>query len=135
MRWDFILDATHKTALDTFGKPGKKSEDWFEDGIEVLEPAITTKSAAFLEYKNKPSAATLNTYREAHNSAKRAARKCANDFWLKLCSDIQTSADCGTIRAMYKGMKKAFGPSPIKIAPLMSISGDIITNRSKQMER
>jgi hypothetical protein len=36
---------------------------------------------------------------------------------------------------MYDGMKKAFGPSAIKITPLKSSSGDIITDRGKQMER
>ena len=36
---------------------------------------------------------------------------------------------------MYDGMKKAFGPSAIKTAPLKSLSGEIITDRGKQMER
>ena len=36
---------------------------------------------------------------------------------------------------MYEGMKKAFGPSAIKIAPLKSAEGQIINDRSKQMER
>ncbi|XP_076058578.1 uncharacterized protein LOC143035596 [Oratosquilla oratoria] len=36
---------------------------------------------------------------------------------------------------MYDGMKKAFGPSITKIAPLKTASGDTITDRGKQMER
>ena len=36
---------------------------------------------------------------------------------------------------MYEGMKKAFGPSVTKVAPLKSTSGEIIKDRSKQMER
>ncbi|GFR69800.1 hypothetical protein ElyMa_003767000 [Elysia marginata] len=32
-------------------------------------------------------------------------------------------------------MMKAFGPSVVKVAPLKSASGEIIENRSKQMER
>lgn len=36
---------------------------------------------------------------------------------------------------MYEGMKKAFGPSIIKVSPLKSISGDTITNRGEQMKR
>ena len=36
---------------------------------------------------------------------------------------------------MYEGMKKAFGPSIVKTAPLKSTSGEIITDRAKQMER
>ena len=134
-RWDFIRDTVHKAAKDTFGTGGKKSEDWFQAGIEEMEPVITAKRAALLEYKRNPSVNTLATYREARNNTKKAARKCANDYWLKLCRDIQASADSGNIRAMYDGMKKAFGPSAIKIAPLKTTSGDIITDRDKQMER
>ena len=36
---------------------------------------------------------------------------------------------------MYEGMKKAFGPSTSKSAPLKSAEGDIIKDPSKQMER
>ena len=36
---------------------------------------------------------------------------------------------------MYEGMKKAFGPSIVKTAPLKSTSGEIITDRAKHMER
>ena len=56
-------------------------------------------------------------------------------YWQNLCQSIQLSADCGNIRAMYEGMKKAFGTCAIKIAPLKSTSGEIITDRTKQMER
>ncbi|GFS02720.1 hypothetical protein ElyMa_001130600 [Elysia marginata] len=36
---------------------------------------------------------------------------------------------------MYEGMKKASGPRVIKVAPLKSVSGEIIKDCSKQMER
>ena len=130
-----MRDAVYKAASDTFGKRGRKNEDWFEAGIEELEPAINAKRSALIEYKIQSSETTLAAYREARNSANRVARKCANDYWLKLCSDIQISAECGNICAMCEGIKKAFGPSAIKIAPLKSTSGDIITDQGKQMER
>ncbi|XP_019625432.1 PREDICTED: uncharacterized protein LOC109470795 [Branchiostoma belcheri] len=72
---------------------------------------------------------------KARNDAQRTARRSANDYWLNLCEGIQLSADCGNIRAMYDGMKKAFGPSITKTAPLKTATGDIITDRGKQMER
>ncbi len=74
-------------------------------------------------------------FSKARNDTKRIARKCANDFWLNICENIQLSADCGNIHSMYEGMKKAFGPSIIKVSPLKSISGDTITNRGEQMKR
>ncbi len=134
-QWDHIRDIVYKVAIDTFGKRAKKNEDWFTAGIEEMEPAITAKGASLLKYKRDLCEKTLAAYRQAHNSAKKISCKCANDYWLKLCSDIHTSADCGNTWTMYEGMKKAFGPSVIKTAPLKSTSGDVIKDCSKQMER
>ncbi len=121
--------------MTTFGKQVKKNPDWFEAGIIELEPAITVKRTALLNYKLKPLEKVLAALWKAKNDTQRIAKKCASDYWLKLCQSIQLSADCGNIRAMYEGMKKAFGPSTIKIAPLRSTTGNVITDRSKQMER
>ena len=59
----------------------------------------------------------------------------ANDFCLRLCGDIQSTADSGSTRAMYQGIEEAFGPSITKVASLKSPSGENIKDRSKQMER
>ena len=58
-RWNHIHDATYKSAVDTFGKRERKSPDWFEAGIEELEPAISCKRTALLNYKQDPSEKTL----------------------------------------------------------------------------
>jgi hypothetical protein len=133
--WYFIRDAKYKAAIDTFGKRAKKNEDWFEAGIDLLDPVIAAKGTTLLEYKRQPSAKNLVIYRKARNNAKNVSWKCANDYWLKLCGDVQSAADSGNTRAMYEGMKKAFGPSVTKVASLKSTSGEIIKDRSKQMER
>ncbi len=134
-RWSHIRDAIYNSAMTTFGKGVKKNPDWFEAGIIELEPAITAKRTALLNYKYEPSDKALAALRKARNGSQRIARKCANDYWLNLCQSIQLSADCGNIHAMYEGMKTAFGPSTFKIAPLRSAIGDVITDRGKQMER
>lgn len=134
-RWTHIRNAIYNSAMDTFGKRERKNPDWFQEGIADLEPALDAKRTALLNYKREPSEKTLAALRKTRNDAQRIARRCANDYWLNLCQSIQLSADCGNIRAMYDGMKKAFGPSAIKITPLKSSSGDIITDRGKQMER
>ncbi|KAI8510866.1 hypothetical protein Bbelb_117820 [Branchiostoma belcheri] len=134
-RWNYIRDAIYTSAMGTFGKRERHNPDWFEAGIAKLEPVITAKRKALLDHKRKPSEKTLAALRKARNDAQRIARRSANDYWLNLCEGIQLSADCGNIRAMYDGMKKAFGPSITKTAPLKTASGDIITDRGKQMER
>ena len=134
-RWNHIREAVFQTALDTFGKRERQSADWFEAAAAELEPAIAAKRAALLAHKKDPSAKTITTLRAARSDAQRIARRCANDYWLNLCRDIQLAADLGNLRGMYEGMKKACGPSMIKNAPLKSAAGDIIKDRSKQMER
>ena len=118
-------------ASDAFGMQERKSEDWFEAGIKEMEPAITAKSTAHLEHKKQPSKETQAAYRAARNNVNRIACKCANDYWLDLCHRIQITSDCGNIRAMYERMKKVFGPSAIKIAPLKFTTGEIITDCGK----
>ena len=116
-RWNHIRDAIYNSAMDTFGSRERRNPDWFEAAIIKLEPAIVAKRAALLNYKMEPSEKTLAALRNARSDAQRIARRCANDYWLNLCQSIQLSADCGNIRAMYDGMKKAFGPSATRIAP------------------
>lgn len=79
-RWDFIRDAIYQTASDTFGKRARKNEDWFEAGIEEMEPALASKGAVLLKYKEKTCEKTLAAYREIRNNAKRVARRCTNDY-------------------------------------------------------
>ncbi len=134
-RWHYIHDTIHKSAIDTFGKRERKRPDWFETGIAVLEPTIAAKRTALLNYEREPSEKTLAALRGARNNAQWIGRQCANYYWLNLCQSIQLAADSSNIRAMYEGMKRAFGPRVTKIAPLKSASGDIITDRDKQMER
>ena len=134
-RWNHIREAVFQTALDVFGRRERKSADWFEAGTAELEPAIAAKRAALLAHKKDPSTKTLAALRAARSDAQRIARRCANDYWLNLCQDIQLSADVGNVRGMYEGIKKAFGPSAVKTAPLKSADGSVIKDRSKQMER
>ncbi|GFS02718.1 craniofacial development protein 2 [Elysia marginata] len=77
--WDFIRDAKYKAAIDTSRKRAKKNEDWCEDNIDLLDPAIAAKGRALNEYKRKASAKNLAIYREARNNGKSISRKCAND--------------------------------------------------------
>lgn len=121
--------------MATFGKRERGNPDYFEAGFAELEATPAAKQAPFLDYKREPSEKTLAALRKARNDARGIARHCTNDYWLNLCQSIQLSANYSNICAMFDSMKKAFSPSAIKIASLKSASGDIITDRGKQMER
>ncbi|XP_047098732.1 serine/threonine-protein phosphatase 6 regulatory ankyrin repeat subunit A-like [Schistocerca piceifrons] len=47
----------------------------------------------------------------------------------------QKAADSGDAKAMYDGIKKAFGPTVRKTAPLKSKTGEVVTDEGNQMER
>ncbi|KAK3889814.1 hypothetical protein Pcinc_006210 [Petrolisthes cinctipes] len=70
-RWHYIRDAKHTSAMDTFGKRERQNPDWFEAGIAELEPALSAKRAALLDYKREPSEKTLAAFRNARNDAQR----------------------------------------------------------------
>ena len=80
-RWNHIRDAKYKSAVDTFGKRERKSPDWFEAGIEELEPAISCKRTVLLNYKQEPSEKTLAALRRARSETQRIARQCAKNYW------------------------------------------------------
>ena len=134
-KWNHIRDTVYATSAEIFGKKERKNEDWFDAGIDKMEPVIEEKRALLLELHRNPTKKTRAAYNAARNKSKQTARSCANDYWQNLCSNIQTSADMGNARGMYQGMKKAFGPSATKTAPLKSTSGEVITEPSKQMDR
>lgn len=45
------------------------------------------------------------------------------------------AADSGNARAMYAGIKASSGPTPIKMASLISKKVVVITDQAKQLER
>jgi hypothetical protein len=48
---DFIRDAKYKVAIYTFWKKTKKTEDWFEAGIDLLDPVIAAKGITLLNIR------------------------------------------------------------------------------------
>lgn len=134
-KWQLIRNAVYNTAIQVWGKKERRNQDWFETHQAEMEPAITAKRETLIAYKKDPSIKNLAALRTARNNTQRIARRCANDYWQNLCQTIQTCADRGNIHGMYEGMKKAFGPTISKIAPLKSKDGEVISDRAKQMER
>ncbi|XP_038066715.1 uncharacterized protein LOC119736778 [Patiria miniata] len=134
-RWSQLRQIIYNSALQAFGKKQKKTQDWFEANSSELNPVIEEKHAALLEHKRNPSQATQQALKSARSKVQKRARRCANDYWLQLCKDIQTSADTGNIRGVYDGIKRAMGPTQTKVAPLKSSTGEVIKDKAKQMDR
>ena len=109
-QWGQLRDSIYISASLAFGRKKPKSQDWFEVKASNLTPLLEEKRAALLAHKQNPNPATQQALKSAHSQAQRSARRCANDYWLELWSNIQCSADSGNIRGVYNGIKKALGP-------------------------
>jgi len=133
--WNFLRNVIYSTAVLTYGKKERKNTDWFEASISEMEPVIDAKRSALISYKHDPSQWNLLALRAARSKAQQTARRCANDYWLQLSDNIQQASDSGNIRGMYEGIKQATGKPTKKTAPLKSKTGEVITDRDKQMGR
>ena len=121
--------------MSTFDKKTSKSADWFEAHSDEMTPVIEAKRNTLTAYKANPSEQNLQIPCAAHSKVRQCARQCMNNYWLQLCSQIQTAADTCNIKAMYDGIKQALVPTQKKIAPLKSATGKVIQGREQQMER
>ncbi|XP_018020632.1 uncharacterized protein LOC108676996 [Hyalella azteca] len=63
------------------------------------------------------------------------ARRCANNYWLQLSDSIQRASDSGNVRGMYEEIKRATGRPVARTALLRSRSGELISNRTEQLNR
>ena len=133
--WAQLREAIHSTALSVFGKKKVKTQDWFEAHTEQMLPLLEEKRRALAEYKRLPNEHTHQALKAARSKTQQMARRCANDYWLKLCSRIQLAADVGNIRGVYQGIKEATGPTQKKTAPLKSTTGEVIKDKPSQMKR
>ena len=134
-KWKSIRNAIYNEAILTYGKKEHKNTDWFEANTTELEPAISQKRLALINYKRDPSQRNLQALRAARKEAQQMARRCANNYWLQLASNIQLASDTGNIRAMYEGIRQATGKPTKKSAPLKTKTGEIIIEKDKQLAR
>ena len=133
--WECLKKVIYEQALDAYGGRVRKNADWFEAHIKEMTPLIAAKRAALVKFKAMPSAANAEALRVAKHQVKHATRYYANKYWLALSAEIQYNSLTGDIKSMYEGIKKAIGPQVKKTAPLKSKTGEIITDRNKQLDR
>ena len=130
-RWSELRNIMHDSAIATFGRKTTKSDDWFDAKASEMTPVIEAKRRALADDKANPSAKTKQALRDARSQVQQTARRCANEYWIHLSEEIQVASLTGNIRGMYEGIKKAFGPTQSKTAPLKSATGEVITDKKK----
>ena len=87
--WDNMREAIFSTALESYGKRPRVREDWVEAYSDVLLPLLEEKREALIAHNRSPSQTTRDKLKETKSKVQRESRKCANEYWNKLCADIQ----------------------------------------------
>jgi hypothetical protein len=103
--------------------------------MDLLSPLIDLKRNAMINYNKNPTQSTKDILQQARSKVQKESRKCANEYWVNLCSSIQQAAEIGDARLMYENIKTAIGPKINKIAPLKSKLGEPITDKNTQLTR
>lgn len=133
--WEELRTAMYDAAMESFGKKYSVREDWMEEYSDILLPLLDEKKAALVAHDKSPTQATRDRLREAKRKLQRESRKCANEYWNKLCHDIQEASEKGDIKTMYQKIKVALGPQVSKVAPIKSKSGELIHDKNQQLNR
>ena len=134
-KWTVLGKVIHSQAIETFGRKKRKTQDWYEENSNVLNPILERKRKALIEHKKNPTEASKQSLKLAQDELRATARRCANRYWINLCQEIQQASDTGNIRGVYEGIKKAVGPMPKKTAPIKNLNGEVIKDKAEQMER
>ena len=125
------MDPIYNIAVLTYGKKECKNTDWFEESISTLVPIIDAKCDALIMYRSNPSQQNHQTLKAAHSLAQKNARRCTNNYWLRLSSSMQMAFWSGNIRVMYEGIKQATGKLAKRSMLLKSKTGYVIKDRDK----
>ena len=133
--WENLRTAMYDSAMESFGKKLSIREDWIEEYQDVLLPLLDKKKKALIAQKQYPSQSNNNRLKQAKQDLQRESRRCANEYWNKLCKDIQEANDRGDMRTVHQKIKVALGPQPCKVAPIKSKSGDLIHDKKQQLDR
>ena len=134
-KWNFLEKAIYSSAMDVFGKKNNKNQDWFNANSDKMSPLIKRKQKALLKHKQNPSPESATALRQARSDTRKMAKKCSNEYWQNLCHNIQLAADTGNIKGVYEGIKTVLGPTPKKTAPLKNTKGEIIKDKTQQLDR
>ena len=130
--WSRLKSTVTDCALTAFGRRTRTQPDWFRDSADILLPALEAKRAARTMLHTRSSSSVL---RAAKSNVQRLTRTALCRYWSGLSARIQHCADSGDLRGLYNGIKEAIGPTPKKSAPLLSASGEILTDPSAQLDR
>ena len=133
--WVKLRTAMLEAATEAFGTKRPLKEDWMAASAATLEPLLVAKNEAHRMYKAEATESSLYTLKAAKRQLQKTTRYCANQYWNQLCDEMSRASDTGNLRDLYRGLKKAIGPTVKKVCPLKAADGTLITDLNQQMAR
>jgi len=74
-------------------------------------------------------------YTQARQKAQLRLRKMKNRWWNNKAAELQAAADRHDTRTFFRGLKVVYGPREAGSAPVKSLDGVTLTDRTKILER
>ena len=74
-------------------------------------------------------------YTQARQKAQLRLREMKNRWWNNKAAELQAAADRHDTRTFYDGLKAVYGPREAGSAPVKSLDGVTLTDRTKILER
>ena len=99
---DLLREAIHSSAMSALGGMDRPSHSWFNASLPIMEPLIEVKQQAHLKYKKNPCEKIADSTPRCTQFNSEPARRCANDYWFKLCNEIQLTTQSWAISEVCK---------------------------------
>ena len=119
-----------------FGKKLGKTQEWFEANSSVLNPIFEENRTAMVKHKPMSSHPTQQSLKAAQSKTHKTARCWANGYWLQVCECIHAVISGHRQHPWrLRTDKKSYRTHTRKAAPFKSATGEIIKDKSKQLDR
>lgn len=143
--WSNIRDAINKAGKEILGVKKKKKDNWFYQNMDLIQPLLDKKYAAWSNYlksKNSKSDSTqLSKFKQRFSHTKiqlqKLIRQLKNQWWLQKASEIQLAADKHNTKKIYQlinslNISKDY---QIKSINVKDKNGKILSTEAESLER
>ena len=128
--WSRMCRLLIDDASEHLGTQSRKHRDWFNENNEEVRNLIARKNKAHDVYLSRPTAQNWSSFSLLRRDVQRELRVVENEWWLRYSEEMQGFFDTGDTHNFYNSLKIAFGPTDKSLAPVRSLDGDLIKDKS-----
>ena len=134
--WKRLRDAVFESSSGVLGFSHRKHQDWFDENDETIQIELDQMYALHkLWMCEKSSSNKKERYKSAKNAVQAKLRSMKQDWWEKKAIALQEAADKHDMKSFYQNLKGVFGPKIDGCTPVLSLEGELLTDRQDILER